>query len=297
MQEFLNVVNEVERYRDLSDEEKEQLVLSVLEHPYMDLRCDWAFKHILQNLEILKMLLNDFLPEEIDTVSLQPNEIDKMRPDDKNVIMDVLCQSVDGRKFIVEMQREKKRSFKNRMLYYGASMIHSQLKRKQPYSALKPVYVICFMDYKMAHESEQLVYRYSLREHESGEPYGDSFSIFLCELPRLKEKSLEGLDPIHSWFYILTNMRIFAGKPEDMGKRYAVIAEAAQMRNLPVKDKIQYFRNMITEEERQDIGGAYYEDGYKEGTRDTVLKFKEAGVSLEVISKATGLSPEEIASL
>ena len=82
-----------------------------------------------------------------------------------------------------------------------------------------------------------------------------------------------------------------------MGKRYAVIAEAAQMRNLPVKDKIQYFRNMITEEERQDIGGAYYEDGYKEGTRDTVLKFKEAGVSLEVISKATGLSPEEIASL
>ena len=88
------------------------VIITVMNHPYMDLRSDWAFKHILQNKDILKMLLNDFLPEQIEYVELQPNEIDKLRPDDKNVIMDVLCQTSDGRKFIVEMQRKKKRSFK-----------------------------------------------------------------------------------------------------------------------------------------------------------------------------------------
>ena len=103
MRKFVAIVNEVERYRDLSEKEKEQLVLSILDHPYMDLRCDWAFKHVMENTDILKMLLNDFLPEEIDSVQMLPNEIDKMRPDDKNVIMDILCHSVDGKEFIVEM--------------------------------------------------------------------------------------------------------------------------------------------------------------------------------------------------
>lgn len=315
MQKFIAVVNEVERYRDLSDEEKENLVLSIMDHPYMDLRSDWAFKHILQNKDILKMLLNDFLPEQIEYVELQPNEIDKLRPDDKNVIMDVLCQTSDGRKFIVEMQRKKKRSFKKRMLYYGASMLHQQLKPKQSYAALKPVYVICFMDFKMPHETDQLVYRYSLCEQESRERYENLLSLYFCELPRLRKTSIIGLDPIQSWFFILQNLRNFAGKPEDMGQRYAVIAEAARMHSLPDEQMIQYLRNMITEEERLDMGGAYYDDGFADGKQVGLEEGKQVGLEEgreeekrviarkmlamkmppESISAVTGLSMEELA--
>ena len=216
----------------------------------MDLRCDWAFKHVMKNTDILKMLLNDFLPEEIESVEPLPNEIDKMRPDDKNVIMDVLCHTVDGTEFIVEMQRKKKTTFKNRMLYYGASMLNAQLKPREPYSALKPVYVICFMDFKMHHETDQLVYRYSLCEQDTGERYNNLLSIYFCELPRLQASGIEGLDPVQSWFYILANMRIFAGKPEDMGKRYAAIVQEARMPGFPEEEELtKYFRNMITEEE------------------------------------------------
>ena len=49
MQKFIAVVNEVERYRDLSEKEKEGIVLSIIGRPYMDLRSDWAFKHVLQD--------------------------------------------------------------------------------------------------------------------------------------------------------------------------------------------------------------------------------------------------------
>ena len=314
MRKFVAIVNEVERYRDLSENEKEQLVLSILDHPYMDLRCDWAFKHVMENTDILKMLLNDFLPEEIDSVQLLPNEIDKMRPDDKNVIMDILCHSVDRKEFIVEMQRRKKTSFKNRMLYYGASMLHSQLKPREPYSALKSVYVICFMDFKMQHETDQLVYRYALCEQNSGERYNDLLSVYFCELPRLKATGIEGLDPVQSWFYILANMRIFAGKPEDMGKRYAAIAEEARMPGPPEEEElIKYFRNMITEEERLDMGAAYYEDGFNDGLEKVKAEGKEEakaeaktemaksmlkeGMDPSFISKVTGLFPAEILKL
>ncbi|MBO4625217.1 MAG: hypothetical protein J5669_07610, partial [Bacteroidales bacterium] len=70
MQQYIAVVNEVERLRVLSEQEKINIVTRILEKPYMDLLSDWAFKHILQNKEILLMLLNDFIPEEIDSVEL-----------------------------------------------------------------------------------------------------------------------------------------------------------------------------------------------------------------------------------
>ena len=111
------VLDEMEKYRTLSTEEKEMIVKSILSSEYLDLRCDWAFKYVMQNLDILKMLLNDFLPEKIKTVEILPNEIGRMSGEDKNIIMDVVCKTDDGRRFIVEMQRKKKESFLNRMLY------------------------------------------------------------------------------------------------------------------------------------------------------------------------------------
>lgn len=312
MAQYIAILDEVERYRNLSMEEKERIVRCVLEKPYMDLRSDWAFKHVFQDLDLLKMLLEDILPEDILTVEhleALPNEIDKSRPDDKNIIMDVLVKTQAGEEIIVEMQRKKKKTFKNRMVYYGASKIHGQLKKRDSYAVLKPVYVICFMDYVLDHESDQLVYHYALKERTSGELYGNHLSILLCELPRLNKTSLEGLSPVESWFYILKNMRTFAGKPEDMGMRLSAVAEASMMHSLPDGDKLKYFYDMVTEEEKLDIGEAYYEDGIKKGMQigeEKGEKIRQKKVALAMlademdvflISKYTGLTVEEIEQL
>ena len=295
------VLDEMEKYRTLSTEEKEMIVKSILSSEYLDLRCDWAFKYVMQNLDILKMLLNDFLPEKIKTVEILPNEIGRMSGEDKNIIMDVVCKTDDGRRFIVEMQRKKKESFLNRMLYYGASMLYNQLKPKQDYGILVPVYVICFMDFKLNHDTDQLVYRYTMKEKDSGELYNNLLSVYLCELPRLKVQSIKGLKPIESWFYILENLGKFAGKPEEIGKRYAPIAQAAVTRKLPDKEQLQYFRAMVSENERLDIGKAYYKDGFQDGCIDTKKEIAKAmlsdGLSPDKISLYTGLSIEEIEAL
>ena len=300
MEQYVAILNEVERYRDMDLMEKERIVRSVLDKPYMDLRCDWAFKHVFQDLELLKLLLEDLLPEDIVSVEhleSLPNEIDKSRLDDKNIIMDVLVKTQNGEEMIVEMQRKKKKTFKNRMVYYAASKIHGQLKKRDSYAVLKPVYVICFMDYLLAHESEQLVYHYVLKEKTSGEPYGNHLSILFCELPRLKKTSLEGLSPVESWFYILKNMRTFAGKPEDMGTRFSAVAEASKMHSLPDGDKLKYFYGMVTEEEKLDIGEAYYEDGYKNAKLEMAKAMLADKVSPEKVQKYTGLTIEELSQL
>ena len=67
------------------------------------------------------------------------------------------------------------------------------LKGGESYDNMKEVYVICFMDFTLEHESDQLVYRYIMREQDTGEVYGKMLSIYFCELPRLKANSIDGL--------------------------------------------------------------------------------------------------------
>ena len=82
------------------------------------------------------------------------------------------------------------------------------------------------------------------------------------------------------------------------------------MYTLPDEQMIQYLRNMITEEERLDMGGAYYDDGFadgkqaglEEGRKEGMEKERMAiaeklrgmGMPLESIAQATGLSVEEL---
>ena len=89
-------------------------------------------------------------------------------------------------------------------------------------------------------------------------------------------------------------MRTFAGKPEDMGTRFSAVAEASKMHSLPDGDKLKYFYGMVTEEEKLDIGEAYYEDGYKNAKLEMAKAMLADKVSPEKVQKYTGLTIEEI---
>ena len=57
---FEEVLNEYARLRTLSPEEKEDLIISITSSTYIDLMCDWAFKHVFGHDERnLIPLLND----------------------------------------------------------------------------------------------------------------------------------------------------------------------------------------------------------------------------------------------
>ena len=309
------IVNEYDRYRRLSQEEKEDLIIRIATSTYIDLMCDWAFKHVFgHNEKNLMLLLNDILPEEIVHIEYDPNEIDLWKGDDKKVIMDVLCHTKDGRKIIVEMQRADKEHLRKRILYYGASMIQSQLHSGDSYGGLMPVYVICFMNFRLKHDTDKLIYHYQLRE-VTGESYStpNILNIYLCELPRLASKPGKSLTPVEVWFDILQNMSNFASKPEIYGSKYDPIFESSLQSPIPDVDKLQYFRSMfdddirsyLTDEDRQEIYAQAKAEGLAEGEAKGEAKgkaemakvLKTLDVSADKISKASGLSLEEIASL
>ena len=298
---YKSILNEFERTRSMTEAEKELLILEITSATYIDLLCDWAFKHVFgHNKENLMMLLNDILPEKVIDIEYDPNESDKDRPSDKHIIMDVICHTKD-RSFIVEMQKSRKGDFKNRLFYYGAASITRQLKPRDSYDSIVPVYVICFMTFKLLHRENQLIYRYKMKEVDTGELYGNQLTVCLCELPRFKSMPERKMNPVEEWFDILTNMRNFASKPANVDERFNPIFEACRLGGLKDKESLQYFRAMLTEEEKQEIRAGSYEYGFEEGmtkkSSEIAKNLLSSGVAMEIIVSATGLSEEEVKAL
>ena len=98
---YKRIVDELENLRSLTDWEKERLIRDIMEKPFLDLLCDVAFKYVFQqDMESLKMLLNDFLPERIVSVSTKPNELVSPVAGDKKPVLDILAETDDGRKIL-----------------------------------------------------------------------------------------------------------------------------------------------------------------------------------------------------
>ena len=302
---YYAIVNEFEQYRSLSQPEKLKLIKDVIDKPYLDLLCDWAFKHVFgNNLDLLQMLLRDILQMDLTVQESLPNEIDKFRPDDKNIIMDVICRLRDGRRIIVEMQQEKKTGFKDRIAYYGAANFVKQLKRSEKYTEVHAVYVVCFVNFKMQHTDcpqGKIVYTYELREQDTGELYGEYISLNFCELPRLAKKSFEALNPKEQWFHLLKNMRNFAVNPKGIPERMKKVLEAARSSTLVEQEQLQYFRAMISDIEKEDIAIANYKDGFDEGMEkgkaEVAKKMLAKHEPLEKIVEYSGLTEEQIKAL
>ena len=306
---YLAIVDEVERYRNLSVEEKKQLVQNIMDRPYLDLLCDWAFKHVFGgNLDLLEMLLRDILQMDLSVEKPLANEIDKFRPDDKNIIMDVICQLRDGRRIIVEMQQEKKAGFKDRIAYYGAANFVKQLKRGEKYTAVHAVYVVCFVNFKMQHTDcppEKIVYTYEFREQETGELYGDYISLNFCELPRLGNKTFDRMSPKEEWFYLLKNMHTFALNPRGIPERMRRVLDASRTHSLPDKEQLQYFKAMISETEKEDIAVANYQDGFLDGMEkgeaqhaiETAQRMLKKRFDIADIAECSGLTIDQITAL
>ena len=302
---FYAIVNEYERYRSLSQPEKLQLIRDIHDKPYLDLLCDWAFKHVFgNNLDLLQMLLRDILQMDLTVEASLPNEIDKFSPNDKDIIMDVICRLSDGRRIIVEMQQEKKAGFKDRIAYYGAANFVKQLHRGEKYTEVHAVYVVCFVNFKMQHTDcppGKIVYTYELREQDTGELYGEYISLNFCELPRLAKDNFEALSPKEEWFHLLKNMRNFALNPKGVPERLKKVLEASRASSLAVPEQLQYFRAMISDTEKEEIAIANYQDGFDEGmeakAQAIAKRMLECNMPVEKIVEFTGLTEKQVKEL
>ena len=143
---------------------------------------------------------------------------------------------------------------------------------------------------------QHLLFNYRLREPVLDENWTNRINYYFLELPRL-HRVWEKLDNnVERWCFLFRNLSTFAKVPDDT-QGFDDVFAIAQTGELSNNQFVGYMMSFVTEYEKTVISQYWQQEGMKKGVRLTARKLLEMGSDVEFISKATGLSVEEIASL
>ena len=126
-----------------------------MEERYLHPLTDFGFKKLFgtePNKALLIDFLNQLLPQhhQIKNLTYTKNEQLSSSPDDRKAIFDLFCESEEGNKFIVEIQRARQTFFLDRSVFYSTFPIREQTKRGDWNYELRPVYVVAILDFHIA---------------------------------------------------------------------------------------------------------------------------------------------------
>ena len=131
---------------------------------FLDPKNDFAFKRIFgreENKDILIAFLNDMLDHhyigQIVAVTFLLTIQDPDTVDQKESLLDVLCEDQLGRQYIVEMQIARTDHFLKRAQYYASKAYSRQLQRGHPYSDLKEVIFLAIVDFPLFEGLHEIV--------------------------------------------------------------------------------------------------------------------------------------------
>lgn len=218
-------------------------------------------------------------------------------------VVDVLVRDQRGTKYIVEMQVAKVEGFEKRAQYYAAKTYCAHFGKGKKYYDLKKVIFLAITDYIVFPKKSRYKSDHVILDNQSYEHDLKDFSFTFVELPKFT-KTLKKLKSIEDkWYYFLKHAdesndidEILADHPE-IKEAYSVLDRFHW-----TEEELQYYEKLIMNE--ADMHGTLeaakkegIEQGKKEKSKEIARALLAQGLAPRQISKVTGLSMEEIASL
>ena len=274
----------------------------------IDPTVDYVFKKLFgsqENSDLLVHLLNAILAPKWPIVAveiLNPFNA-KDFEEDKLSILDVKALDANRAWFNVEMQTKAPELLRQRLPYYNATLLSSQLLSGDGYHELLPVISICILKQSLFPEVNVPHLNFKLRDCQHGVQFTDCVQIHTIELAKYNfpEQRAGALDsirtapPLEQWAYFLNNaarlegtelqtllpeavylkatgvMEMIAQTPEER-MRY----EARRLAELDFKSYVEFARIQALKEGRKEGLDKGLEEGREEG-REEGLKLGLAG--------------------
>ena len=276
---------------------------------YLDPKNDVVFKKIFgQHPNILMSFLNSMLPlaeghEIVELEYLSPEMIPETFLE-KFTSVDVRCRDSRGRQFLVEMQMNWTTAFKQRVLFNASKAYVTQAEKGFEYSHLKPVYALNLINQNYLPESPDYYHHYAVVHLQDNHEKLDGLEFVFVELPKFKSKNITEMRLQVLWLRFLTEINEQAEIISDELLENPEIQQAINFvyeASLSKEEKDLYDRNwdrissektILTEVRTEGIAV-----GKAEGKIEVALNLIAAGVSMDIIMQATGLSRIEIENL
>ena len=288
----------------------------------LDPKNDWAFKQVFgqeKNKNILISFLNAMFKDiqaEITDVTFLKVETNTEIITLRQSIVDVLCKTIDGRQFIVEMQRASDTSFIQRAVEYASRVYLNQrtIDRKTKgdrggYKRMRPVIFLAIMERTLFPEKKAYLSHHQFRDVVTGENDIKEMSFSFLELSKFDKHFHELENDIEQWAYYFKKAEHISPEKLDkilaqgtiFGEAYKILERSAYsetqlLEYVRYELKDEEVANRITDAriEGEKIG---IEKGEKQAKIETAKKMLNDGMTIEIVSKYSGLSVAEIVQL
>jgi predicted transposase/invertase (TIGR01784 family) len=274
---------------------------------YINPFTDFGFKKIFGE-EVSKPLLIDFLNAvltgrvKIRDLSFKSTEMLGQSDADRKAIFDIYCETEDGEKIIVELQKAKQNFFKERTIYYSTFPIREQAEKGLWDYNLKAVYCIgvldfTFDDYETEPEKSEVVHTIQLK-NQHGKTFYDKLTYIYLEMPNFKLGEAELKTRLDQWLYFIRHLEDFQNIPAIFRDEVFINAfEKAELARFGPAEMDRYEYSLKIYRDINNVIDTAYGEGELAGRMKVARSMKEMGMAVEVIAKATGLSKSEIEAL
>ena len=279
--------------------------------PFMNVLVDYAFKRIFgtpHNKNIQMSVLNAFLQDyigEIKDIELLQTEQLGIMPNDKKLSYDVYAKEGDGRRFLIEMQREGQTFYSRRAIAYVSRAVSNELRKGDRKYTFPDIISLNFFEQHHAKimGGRKFLQRVTLK-NEDNEIFSEKIMFFFVDLSIFASDKarVDFGDPRQKWAYYIRNIGKLS--ESDVRRETGIFREfvnECRMSNLNETEMKEYKKSIMEYEDVQDACVAAKEDGFEEGkankAREIAFELLKKKIPIEIISEATGLTEEEIRHL
>jgi len=275
------------------------------------IRFDWAAKKILRskvNFGILEGFLSELLCEDITIKSLLSEESNKETEDDKSNRVDLLIENSKGEIIIVEIQNSRELDYLFRVLFGASKVITEYMQEGMPYSYVKKVITVSIIYFNFGQGKDYLYKGQTIFE---GINEHDIFQLSDEQKALFTKKSVEDIFPEHylirvnsfnnnaknsidEWIYFFKNSEI---KDEFKAKGLAEARETLKTVNMDKQALLAYNRYIENLSYEASIAQTLTFEAEYKVKMEIAKGFKADGIPVNIISKNTGLSIDEINNL
>lgn len=271
---------------------------------YINALTDYGFKKIFGDKEIMIAFLTDLLLPKtpIEDVIFLDKELGGVSEYDRGVVYDLLCKTIDGNEFIVEMQNRSQIHFSDRIIFYlSRSFSDQEEKGNSDWDfQLKPVYGIFFLNFHLRGFKPLTLRTVQLKVDETGELFTDKLKVFTLELPDYRKMREEDCkSKIDYWLYNITNLETMTTNVPFQSEQpiFSKVGNIAELVHMTAEERQKY--NVSIDSYRTNLSVMKNErmEGRAEALRTAALNLKHNGVPVDLIAKSLGLTEEEIEQL
>jgi predicted transposase/invertase (TIGR01784 family) len=215
---------------------------------YLNLFSDRAFRRVFgceRDKDITLSFLNAVLgeTEQIVDFSFASTAYSSDNPSDRGVVLDLQCQTIDGRRIVVELQKRPQAYFRERTLYYATWPIQAQGKRGDWDYNINAVYVVSILDFLVDRSSQddRIISRKMILDVDTWDPWTDKLHFVSIEIPRFKKTLAQCTTLLDKWFYVLKNLHRLMEKPKNwQDEVFEHLFALADKTRFEMKDLVTY---------------------------------------------------------